>query len=158
MVPPALWSIIKDLKLSLNVIVPGTQKSLLKVPLPYNTISSIPIHWLYSFNLSPLFPQSPLYNIPSKIYKWDKVFNNGPSTICGRQPLKNLKPTIPLQNLSSTNLTWFILKYFVLDTGVCVCLFYVLYYSPVERVGRVLQAVSVTASRLKWRLWFHIPT
>ena len=24
-------------------------------------------------------------------YKWDKVFKNGPSEICGRQPLKNLK-------------------------------------------------------------------
>ena len=23
--------------------------------------------------------------------KWDKVFKNGPSQICGRQPLKNLK-------------------------------------------------------------------
>ena len=23
--------------------------------------------------------------------KWDKVFRNGPSEICGRQPLKNLK-------------------------------------------------------------------
>ena len=22
---------------------------------------------------------------------WDKVFKNGPSKICGRQPLKNLK-------------------------------------------------------------------
>ena len=22
-------------------------------------------------------------------YKWDKVFKNGPSKICGRQPLKN---------------------------------------------------------------------
>ena len=22
---------------------------------------------------------------------WDKVFKNGPSDICGRQPLKNLK-------------------------------------------------------------------
>ena len=26
-----------------------------------------------------------------KIYIWDKVFKNGPSKICGRQPLKNLK-------------------------------------------------------------------
>ena len=26
-----------------------------------------------------------------KIDKWDKVFKNGPSKICGRQPLKNLK-------------------------------------------------------------------
>ena len=24
-------------------------------------------------------------------YMWDKVFKNGPSKICGRQPLKNLK-------------------------------------------------------------------
>ena len=24
-------------------------------------------------------------------YKWDKVFKNGPSEICGRQPLENLK-------------------------------------------------------------------
>ena len=24
-------------------------------------------------------------------YKWDKVFQNGPIKICGRQPLKNLK-------------------------------------------------------------------
>ena len=23
--------------------------------------------------------------------QWDKVFKNGPSKICGRQPLKNLK-------------------------------------------------------------------
>ena len=35
--------------------------------------------------------------------KWDKVFKNGPSEICGRQPLKNfkgyslLKQTITLQ-------------------------------------------------------------
>ena len=25
------------------------------------------------------------------MYKWDKVFKNGPGEICGRQPLKNLK-------------------------------------------------------------------
>ena len=25
-----------------------------------------------------------------KCYKWVKVFKNGPSKICGRQPLKNL--------------------------------------------------------------------
>ena len=27
----------------------------------------------------------------SGTYKWDKAFKNGPSKICGRQPLKNLK-------------------------------------------------------------------
>ena len=51
---------------------------------------------------------------------WDKVFKNGPSKICGRQPLKItkgmvwLKLTILLQNferLSSTNFTWPILEY-----------------------------------------------
>ena len=26
---------------------------------------------------------------------WDKVFKNGPSKICGRQPLKNFSLTIP---------------------------------------------------------------
>ena len=31
--------------------------------------------------------------------KWDKVFKNGPSKICGRQPSKNF--------------TWSILEYFV---------------------------------------------
>ena len=31
--------------------------------------------------------------LPSYLLKnlWDKVFKNGPSKICGRQPLKNLK-------------------------------------------------------------------
>ena len=28
---------------------------------------------------------------------WVQVFKNGPSKICGRQPLKNLKQTISLQ-------------------------------------------------------------
>ena len=27
---------------------------------------------------------------------WDKVFKNGPSKICGRQPLKNLKSMVCL--------------------------------------------------------------
>ena len=27
---------------------------------------------------------------------WDKVFKNGPSKICGKQPLKNLADHIPL--------------------------------------------------------------
>ena len=53
---------------------------------------------------------------------WDKVFKNRPSKIWGRQPLKYLKgygllkQTISLQNfwrLSSTNITWSILEYFI---------------------------------------------
>ena len=30
-------------------------------------------------------------NIVVLMYIWDKVFKNGPSKICGRQPLKKLK-------------------------------------------------------------------
>ena len=54
------------------------------------------------------------------IDRWDKVFKNGPSEICGRQLLMTvivlLKHTISLQffkRLSSTNFTWSILEYFV---------------------------------------------
>ena len=33
-----------------------------------------------------------LFDIRKKLdYKWDKVFKNGTSKICGRQSLKNLK-------------------------------------------------------------------
>ena len=33
---------------------------------------------------------------------WDKVFQNGPSKICGRQPLKHLKRYgLPKQDLSN---------------------------------------------------------
>ena len=55
------------------------------------------------------------------VYRWGKVFKNGQSKICGRQPLKNLKwyglprQTISLQiflRLSSTNFTWSTLQYF----------------------------------------------
>ena len=38
--------------------------------------------------------------------KWDKVFKNGPSRVCGKQPLK-------ICTLPSTNFTWSILEYFV---------------------------------------------
>ena len=64
---------------------------------------------------SPKLTKSKINN---KNYKtiWDKVFKNGPSKFCGRQPLKTLKQTIPLQiflRLSSTNFTWSFLEYFV---------------------------------------------
>ena len=55
----------------------------------------------------------------NNIYKWVKVFKNGPRKICGRQPLKNVKgygllQAVPLQNfkrLYSANFTWSILEY-----------------------------------------------
>ena len=55
-------------------------------------------------------------------YIWDKAFKNGPSKICERQPLKDLKgygllkQTISFQifeRLFFTNFTWSILEYFV---------------------------------------------
>ena len=44
------------------------------------------------------FGDSSLENIQSVSWKdiWDKVLKNGPSKICGRQPLKYLKKTISL--------------------------------------------------------------
>ena len=42
---------------------------------------------------------------PNSNDKWDKIFKNGPSKICGRQPLKIW--------LSSTNFNWSILEYLV---------------------------------------------
>ena len=39
--------------------------------------------------------------MPLGICRWEKVFKNGPSKICGRQPLKNF--------------AWSILEYFVPD-------------------------------------------
>ena len=47
-----------------------------------------------------------LFHISSNFYIWDKVFKNGPSKICRRQPLKNLK------GYGLPNFTWSILEYF----------------------------------------------
>ena len=44
-------------------------------------------------------------NIFHEMYIWDKLFKNGPSKICGRQPIKNF--------------TWSILEYFVLFIIQC---------------------------------------
>ena len=45
---------------------------------------------------------------------WFKVFKNGPSKICGRQPLKNLKGDGLLRHfMIFTNFSWSILEYFV---------------------------------------------
>ena len=48
-----------------------------------NNISYLLIHRLGDKKISF---SGPLQNVI-----WDKVFKNGPSKICGRQPLKNLK-------------------------------------------------------------------
>ena len=39
---------------------------------------------------------------------WDKVFNNGPSKICGREPLKNLKGYGLLKATATTTSTLYI--------------------------------------------------
>ena len=52
-------------------------------------------------------------------YKWDKVFKNGSSEICGRQSFEKFE-VIPYYfkffKDSSTNLTWTILEYFIPKT------------------------------------------
>ena len=45
------------------------------------------IHLLFLF--SQCFPEDKIY-LKSKVI-WDKVFKNGPSKLCGRQPLKKMK-------------------------------------------------------------------
>ena len=55
--------------------------------------------------------------------KWDKVFKNGPSKTCGRQPLKNMKECglllSCLLRLSSTNFNSATLEYFVPNDVWC---------------------------------------
>ena len=51
------------------------------------------------------------------IFMWGKVFKNGPSKICGRQPSKNVKGYGLLKQiflrLTCTNFTWSIFEYFL---------------------------------------------
>ena len=46
--------------------------------------------------------------------RWDKVFKNGPSKICGRQPLKNFN--------------WCINEYLVSDSPSIICFCYIIYF------------------------------
>ena len=74
----------------------------------------------YSVSQTSLDNVSRVYIIGPQNLVCVKVFKNGPSKICGRQPFKNirwhglLKQTISLQTFlrqSSTNFTWSILEY-----------------------------------------------
>ena len=69
---------------------------------------------IYSKNLLRSFQRS-------YVFIWVNVIKNGPSKICGRQPLKNLKlydllrqiisKTSSVSKMSSKNFTWSILEY-----------------------------------------------
>ena len=83
------------------------------------------------------------------ISKWDKVFKNEPSDICGRQPLKNLKgygllkQTISLQifyRLSFANFTKPILEYFVPNVPLLIFFLENWYESP--NFFKVLQNIA----------------
>ena len=67
---------------------------------------------IYSFLKVELIRQVILPKMINILYKWEKVFKNGPSKIFGRQSLKILK-WYGLLRQSSTNFTWFILEYLV---------------------------------------------
>ena len=55
-------------------------------------------------------------------FKWEKVFKNGPSKICERQPLKNLKGYGLLKNFKEFRKFYFsILGYFVPN---CISVFF----------------------------------
>ena len=66
------------------------------------------------------------------MFIWDKVFKNGPSKICGRQPLKNLK------------------RYGLL-TG---CLLQILLGPFLNTFSHLLLGYSVTLFRLTYFRWF----
>ena len=54
-----------------------------------------------------------VWKFENNYHIWGKIFKNGPSKICGRQPLKKLKGYGLLkQRLSSTSFTWSIFEYF----------------------------------------------
>ena len=61
--------------------------SLIKLSTVWNELSDKFKYCLDEF--SNLIALSTVLNDFSDNIKWDKVFKNGPSKICGRQPLKN---------------------------------------------------------------------
>ena len=81
------------------------------------------IPYLDAFHTLPGYTQ--VFFWDSQIFKWYKAFKNGPSKICGRQVLKNLKgygllkqTIISLQifgRLCSRKFTWSILEYILLN-------------------------------------------
>ena len=60
--------------------------------------------------------------------KWDKVFKNGPSRICGRQPLKNF--------------TWSILEYF----ASYVAFYHILRLQPLFQFIQILKTIEINNS------------
>ena len=72
------------------------------------------LYFKYQMTLNPANCEQLLTNLPRSIslpftepfvyfstthhLKWNKLFKNGPSKICGRQPLKNLKGYGPVTN------------------------------------------------------------
>ena len=87
-------------------------------------ISQLNNYWAKNLDFTDIKVPNKSTKTPNKYLTmtniWLKVFKNGPSKICGRQLLKNLKwyglltQNISLQNFnmpSSRNFTWFILEY-----------------------------------------------
>ena len=78
----------------------------------FSTSSKITLHlrYLTGFWIRHWFPNFFTHTDIKFHGSWVKVFKNGPSEICGRQPLKNFK-WYGLLRLSSINFTWIILGY-----------------------------------------------
>ena len=101
-----------------------------------------------------------MYNLKERLryFIWVKVFQDGPSEICGRQPLKNLKwygllrQTISLQifwRLSFTNFTWSILEYFVPYAVVWRCSTEKLFWKTPVLESATLSKKGSRSSRLQ---------
>ena len=69
--------------------------------LPYNVryVPAYNVRYVLAYNVR--YVQISLYLTIITSIKWYKIFKNGPSKICGRQPLKNLKSyVLPKQTIS----------------------------------------------------------
>ena len=85
--------------------------------------SLINLKFFKSLHFKSSFPYLYVWIYFNEFIIWEKKFKNGSSKFCGRYPFKDLKEycllkqTILLQisqRLSSTNVTWSILEYFVI--------------------------------------------
>ena len=85
-----------------------------------------------------------------RLYKWDRVFKSGPSKICRRPPLKNLKRYVPLkQTISSQIFLKAVFDKFYLFHSWILGLKYILMKNQASRND--IRDVAL----LNYNLWIH---
>ena len=99
----------------MRITIPVTKSFLDILQFKPNT-STLMYSWkceaVYQNTFSGELSKKNIWNNPSRILmlygtNWGKVFKNGPSNICGRQPLKNLKSyCLPKHHSASVNIIY----------------------------------------------------